>query len=207
MGCKKHYRHRNVDNGLCLNYICINYMKAYDLKDDPYLNVLRPLVEAYQAIFEVGHRHIRSMGLTPAQFDVIAELGGTSGMTAVELSQSTLLAKASLTGIIDRLEEKGLVDRQPVPEDRRAMNIRLTKTGIEVHRQCFPLQANVMRPYFSEALNKEEIKKLREMLVRLRDSCRNGVPDNQSAPKRPFLSRTGSQKRQTATKSRRVKLI
>ena len=60
------------------------------------------------------------MGLTPPQFDVMAELGGTPGMTCVELSQSTLLAKASLTGIIDRLEAKGLIERQVVPNDRRA---------------------------------------------------------------------------------------
>ena len=55
-------------------------MDVFDLKDDPYLKVLRPLVETYQAIFQVGDRHIRSMGLTPPQFDVIAELGGTKGM-------------------------------------------------------------------------------------------------------------------------------
>jgi len=97
-----------VDCSLSLNYIWFNYMAILDLKDDPHLKILRPLVEAYDAIFEVGHRHIRSMGLTPPQFDVLAELGGTKGMTAVELSNSTLLAKASLTGIIDRLEEIGM---------------------------------------------------------------------------------------------------
>ena len=148
-------------------------MKSYDLKDDPFLKVLRPFVEAYQAIFEVGDRHIRSMGLTPAQFDVIAELGGTNGMTAVELSQSTLLAKASLTGIIDRLEEKGLVERLVVPRDRRSMKVRLTKTGAMRHRKCFPAQANVMRPYFEETLSRQEVDVLKDMLVRLRDSCRN----------------------------------
>jgi len=77
-------------------------MNVFELKDDPYLKVFRPLVEAYQTIFQVGDRHIRSMGLTPPQFDLIAELGGTKGMTCVELSQATLLAKAGLTGIIDR---------------------------------------------------------------------------------------------------------
>ncbi len=148
-------------------------MDVFDLKDDPYLNLLRPLVEAYRAIFEVGDRHIRSMGLTPPQFDVIAELGGTKGLNCVELSQSTLLAKASLTGIIDRLESKGLVERQPVPDDRRATHIRLTKKGEGVYRTCFPAQAKLMRPYFEHALTKKEVKVMRELLLRLRDSCRN----------------------------------
>jgi len=147
-------------------------MDKYDLKNDPHLKILRPLVEASRAIFEVGDRHIRSMGLTPPQFSVIAELGGTDGMTAVELAFSTLHAKASLTGIIDRLEDKGLVERRPIPDDRRAMNIRLTKKGQAIHRKSFPSQAKFMRPFFERALTKKEINVLQDMLIRLRDSCR-----------------------------------
>jgi DNA-binding MarR family transcriptional regulator len=111
------------------------------------------------------------MGLTPPQFDVMAELGGTPGMTCVELSQSTLLAKASLTGIIDRLEAKGLIERQVVPHDRRATHIRLTRKGETRYRKVFPAQANVMRPYFEHALTKQEIAVMQDMLVRLRESC------------------------------------
>ena len=147
-------------------------MEVFDLKDDPYLKILRPLVEAYQAIFQMGDRHIRSMGLTPPQFDVITELGGTQGMTCVELSQATLLAKASLTGIIDRLEAKELIKRQAVPTDRRAINIRLTQKGETLYRKVFPAQANLMRPYFEQALTKQEISVMKDMLVRLRESCR-----------------------------------
>lgn len=147
-------------------------MKSFDLQTDPYLKILRPLVEASRAIFEVGDRHIRSMGLTPPQFSVIAELGGTEGMTAVQLANSTLHAKASLTGIIDRLEDKKFVERHPIPGDRRAMNVRLTKKGKALHRKCFVAQANFVRPYFERALSKKEIPVLQDMLIRLRDSCR-----------------------------------
>ncbi len=151
-------------------------MEVFDLKDDPYLKILRPLVEAFHAIFQVGDRHIRSMGLTPAQFDVIAELGGTQGMTCVELSHSTLLAKASLTGIIDRLESKGLLERQVVPHDRRATHICLTRKGESLYRKVFPAHANVMRPYFEKALTKEDVVLMQSLLIRLRDSCQQTRP-------------------------------
>ena len=167
-------------------------MELRDLQDDPYLKVLRPLVEAYQAIFEVGDRHIRSMGLTPPQFDVIAELGGTRGLTAVELSASTLLAKASLTGIIDRLEDKKIVQRQPVPEDRRAMIIRLTKKGEALYRRCFPAQAKYIRPYFERAMTRQEIEKMKHLLIRLRDSCRES--DSLNAKIRTSSSRAEGKK-------------
>ncbi len=150
-------------------------MEIFDLKDDPYLKILRPLVEAYQAFFQVGDRHIRSTGLTPPQFDVIAELGGTRGMTCAELAQSTLLAKASLTGILDRLEDKGLLERLAVPHDRRATHIRLTRAGETLYRKVFPAQANVMRPYVERALTKEEITVMTGMLIRLRNSCQSEI--------------------------------
>ncbi|MDE3042851.1 MAG: hypothetical protein KGJ82_20090, partial [Nitrospirota bacterium] len=44
-------------------------MELPDLKDDPYLKVLRPLVEAYLAFELLDSRHIRSLRLTPSQFD------------------------------------------------------------------------------------------------------------------------------------------
>ena len=86
-------------------------MELPDLKDDPYLKVLRPLVEAYLAFWRIDIRHIKSLRLTPSQFDVIATLGDTEGMTCSELSAHTLVTKGTLTGVLDRLVSKGLIRR------------------------------------------------------------------------------------------------
>ena len=47
-----------------------------DFGRDPYLRLLRPFAEAYLALCRVCSRQIQSMGVTPSQFDVIAEFGG-----------------------------------------------------------------------------------------------------------------------------------
>jgi MarR family 2-MHQ and catechol resistance regulon transcriptional repressor len=49
--------------------------------------------------------------LTPSQFDIIATLGNTPGMTLQGIGEKTLITKGTLTGVVDRLQEKGLVDR------------------------------------------------------------------------------------------------
>src|ERR671937_761672 len=100
-----------------------------DFEDDPYLKVLRPLVEAYLAFARQDNRHIRSMRLTPSQFDVIATLGDSDGMTCSELSAATLVTKGTLTGVLDRLEKKGLIRRTAVKGDRRCIKVRLTESG------------------------------------------------------------------------------
>jgi DNA-binding MarR family transcriptional regulator len=141
-----------------------------DFRDDPYLKVLRPLVEAYLAFWREDSRHIRSMRLTPSQFDVIATLGDTEGMTCSELSERTLVTKGTLTGVLDRLEAKGLIQRDAVAADRRCTKIRLTAKGEALYRKTFGAHAAFLRPYFERALSQKEAEQIRGLLLRLRDS-------------------------------------
>lgn len=139
-------------------------------KDDPYLKVLRPLVEAYLAFLRVGSRHIKSMKLTPSQFDVIATLGDTNGMTCAELSSATLVTKGTLTGVLDRLVAKGLIRRDTVAGDRRCIRIQLTEKGDALFRKTFAAQTAFMRPFFERALTQKDVEQLRTLLLRIRDS-------------------------------------
>jgi len=141
-----------------------------DPSKDPFMKVLRPLVETYFAFLDKDKPHVRSLGLTSSQFDVIATLGDTSGMTCKELSEKTLVTKGTLTGVLDRLEEKELIERVPSREDRRSIIIRLTPKGDARFRGVFPAHINYMKPYFERALTAAEVKQLRELLLRLKSS-------------------------------------
>ena len=145
-------------------------MPIRDYKDDPYLSLLRPLVEAYLAFYRVGNRHIQSLGLTPGQFDVIAELEGTKGLTCAQLSEQTLTTKGTLTGVLDRLEHRGLIQRGNVGGDRRATRVQLTSKGIDMFQNVFPVHAEFMRPFFAQALNASEVQVAKRLLRRVRDS-------------------------------------
>ena len=150
-------------------------MELPDLKDDPYLKVLRPLVEAYLAFELTASRHIKSLRLTPSQFDVIATLGDTEGMTCSELSAHTLVTKGTLTGVLDRLVAKGLIRRDSVKGDRRCVKILLTEKGDTVFRNTFAAHIAFIRPFFERALNQKEVDVARTLLLRLRDSFRKEV--------------------------------
>jgi DNA-binding MarR family transcriptional regulator len=117
-----------------------------------------------------GVTHIRSLGLTSSQFDVIATLGDTEGMTCKELSEKTLVTKGTLTGVLDRLEKKGLIVRVPSREDRRSIFIRLTPKGDALFQKVFAAHIRHMQPYFEQALTAPEATKLRELLLRLKAS-------------------------------------
>jgi DNA-binding MarR family transcriptional regulator len=103
-----------------------------------YLRSIRLLAECMQLFEKFSGAHVRRLGLTAAQFDVIATLGNTAGMTCKHLGENTLITKGTLTGVLDRLEEKGLVQRSRADIDKRQMTVKLTPCGEDVFQQTFP---------------------------------------------------------------------
>lgn len=103
-----------------------------------YLPLLRELVRSYQAFERYSAAHIQGLGLTPAQFDVIATLGNTEGMNPKQLGDKTLITKGTLTGVVDRLLLKGLVQRDADPSDGRCQIVRLTAAGQRMFETVFP---------------------------------------------------------------------
>jgi MarR family transcriptional regulator, 2-MHQ and catechol-resistance regulon repressor len=145
-------------------------MELPDLQNDPYLKLVRPLVEAYLAFWLTDSRHIKSLRLTPSQFDVIATLGDTNGMTCSELSAKTLVTKGTLTGVLDRLESKGLIRRETGVQDRRSITISLTAKGDALFQKTFAAHIAFLRPYFERALSEKEVEQACKLLLQIRDS-------------------------------------
>ena len=131
-----------------------------------FLPLVRELVETYQAFEGYSSHHVRSMGLTPCQFDIIATLGNTAGMSFRELGHKTLITKGTLTGVVQRLEEKGLVQCYAAEHDGRSQIIQLTVAGEGVFNDVFPRHLQHMGVVFA-ALGEDEIRQMQAMLQRL----------------------------------------
>ena len=110
-----------------------------------FLPLLRELVSGYQAFESYSAPHIKSMNLTPPQFDVIATLANQPAMTCKELGEKTLITKGTLTGILDRLEIKSLIKRQTNDEDGRSQKIILTASGQTLFDSVFPSHINIWK--------------------------------------------------------------
>ena len=118
------------------------------MKKERYLRSIRLLAECYHTFEQISSSNVRTLDLTPPQFDIIATLGNTTGMTFKELGEKTLITKGTLTGVVDRLEAKGLVCRSLHTEDRRSTIVRLTEKGeAEFHRVFPPHIAFCKQPF------------------------------------------------------------
>ena len=132
----------------------------------PFLPLIRELARCYQAFEAFSAQHIRSLGLTQCQFDIIATLGNTPGMNFRELGQKTLITKGTLTGVIDRLAEKKLVARLPDPSDGRSQIVSLTESGQALFTQVFPAHLQYLNAAFTD-LDAHEIASIQRDLKRL----------------------------------------
>jgi len=103
----------------------------------------RPPPDDYQLAVQVHHRlrraHQRasaifldSIGdaqLTPTQWAALATLHSEGALSQNQLGRLTYMDPATTQGVILRLVERGLVERQPDPQDRRRTSVRLTRVG------------------------------------------------------------------------------
>src|SRR5450759_4090098 len=103
-----------------------------------FLPLLRELSSTYQAFEVYSSSHVRSLGLTRPQFDIVATLGNTPGMSATELGETTLITKGTLTGGVDGLTEKKRVRRSASPSDGVSQIVQLTRQGERLLARIFP---------------------------------------------------------------------
>jgi len=142
--------------------------------------MLRELLRTHQAFLSYAASHVHKLDLTLPQYDVIITLGNTSGMTPKKLGEQTLITKGTLTGVVSRLEDKGLVQRLASKKDGRSQIIRLTEAGKALYESSFPEHLQHINRLF-ETYSAEEVAALEAGLVRLYETvmtARNGDNEN-----------------------------
>nr|WP_137830083.1 MarR family transcriptional regulator [Methylobacterium sp. L1A1] len=84
---------------------------------------------------------LRETGLSIPQFDVLSTLSEREGLTQQELAGRLYVTKGNVSGLIDRLVEAGLVERRPIPGDRRSHALHLTTAGATLATRGIETQA------------------------------------------------------------------
>jgi DNA-binding MarR family transcriptional regulator len=103
-----------------------------------------------------------AVGLTSAQANAVYELDQPIGMR--ELGRRMCCEPPNVTFVVDRLEERGLVRRGPLPGDRRAKQVELTEDGRDLRRDLLDRLAE--DPPLRGALDAAERRMLRTLLAR-----------------------------------------
>jgi DNA-binding MarR family transcriptional regulator len=120
-------------------------------------------------------RNLRmAFNVTLPQFDLLAQLEREpNGLRLGELSQRMMVTNGNVTGLVDKLVEQGFVVREASPEDRRAMNVRMTKAGASLFAVMAKAHQDWMARLFSDVPVEARKALMRELDVVKRSVRRN----------------------------------
>lgn len=135
-----------------------------------FIPLMQELAGAYQAFSLYDAEGLRKSGsdLTPSQARVIFTLGDTDGMTCKDIGDITLITKGTLTGVVDRLEEKGLVERWSVEGDGRKTIVALTRRGERTYAKEFPRHIEFLKVKFDN-MNARDRKQAIALLQKIKE--------------------------------------
>ena len=100
------------------------------------------LSRAYKAINEHVNKTIQTKGLNPTEFAVLELLYHKGDQPMQQIGGKILLASGSITYVVDKLEQKGLLRRIACPSDRRVTYAQITEQGKTFIEEIFPEHAN-----------------------------------------------------------------
>lgn len=87
------------------------------------------IIGFYEKISSWEHAVVKGSGLSPAQMHAIEIIGQEKSLRMKELAEHLGVTTGSLTVMVDRLEQKGFLERRPHESDRRSFLVTLTDKG------------------------------------------------------------------------------
>lgn len=126
------------------------------------------LAKASQTGIKFMSQKISGLSITPVQAMVLGFLAEEDQIMAGELGKKVELDSATLTGILDRLEAAGLIERKGNPDDRRSVKIHLTKQGKETGFEARKLLEEANKEFLA-AFTETEKRELRSLIHKLRE--------------------------------------
>jgi len=128
------------------------------------------LLRAQQVLLERVEAELKQADLPPLEwYDILLELKREESgrLRQFELAGKVLLSKYNLSRLLDRLEDSGLVKRQPCKEDARGSDVTITTAGRALQKKMWPVYQNAIGRHFARHLSAADAEQLAELMQRM----------------------------------------
>lgn len=142
--------------------------------------------EAWRALYDAGDAirqrvfaAAQAKDLSPAQAHLLTRLEPSTPVTMSQAAQLLACDASNVTGLTDRLERRGLIERQTSATDRRVKMLALTPSGLEIRREL--TEAFARLPSILVDLSTDELRAMRDLMRRLAASCAGRAAETDEA--------------------------
>ena len=122
------------------------------------------LGKAYQRVTQSAKQRLAAYGITPVQYALLKVLWEHDQQSGAQLGERLLLDSATMTGLLDRLEHAGLIERRAHATDRRVNKVALTARGRDLQAPLDREMDQLNQDFLGE-FPPEERKLLRNLLT------------------------------------------
>jgi len=143
------------------------------------MNAWTSIVSVYKMVHVLLGQELAETGLTSPQYRVIRVLGRSGAMAMNKIGEHMLVTPANITGLVDRLQGRGYVERTEAGTDRRVVTIRLTRKGELSYRRASVQHTRLISKVMGVLNGKEllnltvQLQKVKETAVAERNSLRS----------------------------------
>jgi len=116
------------------------------------------LARVFQKIDAHSERLFRTYGLNTAQFDILAHVGSTEGLSQTELANALLVTKGNISQLLAKLEHRGLILRE---QEGRSYCLSLTAAGRSAYDQVVPDQESLVATLLRALSTTDQLELLR----------------------------------------------
>lgn len=113
--------------------------------EDRLAPIIADFRSAITTLKAISNERVLRLGLSMAQLNILYTLKRWGEMPMSRLAEMLNVSLSNATGLIDRIEERGLVERSRVPEDRRIVMIRVTPAGEQMLGELDILSDELLR--------------------------------------------------------------
>ena len=136
---------------------------------DPELGAWRAFLRAGSAAALAMEEALAATGVSHSEYDVLVNIaqGPREGRRPTELAERVLITKSGLTRLLDRLVERGYIERRVCASDRRGQLIVLTPDGRHAFRRATPNIVRAIGTILGGQLGDREVEALRVACERI----------------------------------------
>jgi MarR family transcriptional regulator, transcriptional regulator for hemolysin len=153
---------------------------SHELDAPPWLRVESTLISVARLVREAYDARFAGLGLNLTQASILAYVADFGPVIQTRIADHLQQGRAATGASIDYLQNRGLLERLPDPDDRRAWRIGLTEAGKHVFAQITDIDQR-LRTELRSGISKAERQALNGMLTRLQQNLQTALTEPPSS--------------------------
>jgi len=160
-------------------------LTTHELDSPPWLRVESTLMSTARLVRAAFDARLAPLDLNLTQASLLGYVSEFGATTQTDLADHLGIGRAAIGSVIDRLQSRGLVERQPRPDDRRVWLVAITPAGSDLAREVAEVDA-VLRGELRHGIGREERQALAWVMTRLQQNLASAIAKTPIDPGTPL---------------------